>query len=579
MENPLEITVLYGREEFQVTLKYDKAHDKPVRYNDLVNQVRSKAGLHAETGPIVLLTRTDKGLVPVHEANYAAILTKTGNLIVDVDGAIIESIVKHFEKLYVINPSVRPNIFGMDSLIAAFNEELSAIIEYVRRDPSLSDPPPPPPHIDGLTNTEAEMYLGSYFNYYVMSKVEATKILNGGFFGVAGKKQQTNDPYAIYNNDPYLDSALFNAVRGGSVEKFERERSRFKMTSLLLSPDEIRACFVRKHAEWAPETIWSTGMKKFINNTYFGIPESDEERKLYFTTKDMGFMTYECVSDIYQAALSIINQTRDGDRLVVFGNSPFFIGRALKYILSQTHTTNRVLIEFPFSGAPNGKRSMSMVNPKDIVTPLRLEHLRKRLRGAGLSSHNKNLLEHDTYFIDVVGMASGFVYVAEEILRDFHGAGLDSPNLMLITMNRLDINSGNSHNRIAKENPDEQRHTVLYFPTVDNTRFVTMSKEAYVKCHMRLDMLTDDGMRGYPEYNASYWQEEYDYLLVPRYSNAMQILLDYFDYNVQTLYLISRRDRATSLSCQSCGEGTNLQIETGEPFGIYCDKCCQGKVG
>ncbi len=94
---------------------------------------------------------------------------------------------------------------------------------------------------------------------------------------------------------------------------------------------------------------------------------------------------------------------------------------------------------------------------------------------------------------------------------------------------------------------------------------------------MVLDMLTDNGMRGYPEYNASYWQEEYDYLLTPRYSRAMQTLLDYFDQNIQTLYHIGVRVSGdkTSLGCYSCGRKENILIESGEPYGLYCNTDCQ----
>jgi hypothetical protein len=193
------------------------------------------------------------------------------------------------------------------------------------------------------------------------------------------------------------------------------------------------------------------------------------------------------------------------------------------------------------------------------------------------------MLKGNTYFIDVVGSAAGFAYVAEEILRDFHNAGLDAPNLLLMTMNRLNIDRHDDgrNSMIAKENPDQNGHTILYLPSVDDTRFITLSKEVYVKSHMRLDMLSDNGMRGYPEYNASYWQEEYDSDLLskeeePHYSKTMQILLEYFDYNIQSLYLLSQRNiKSTDVGCQSCGKKENLSIEMSEPYGIYCSKECQ----
>jgi len=557
MESPLNIIVDYNRESFEVTLKYDATTERLVHYVLFINEVMRKAELPVDAG-IVLFTRTiDRGLVPIYEENYK-ILVETRNLMIDVDGAILKSIVTYFDKLYVLKPRTKPDIFPMETLLAQFSDELTKIIAY-SKDPSPSSIIVP--HINDLTRAEAELYLTCYFNYYGVSSAKLSEILDGNFFGVMPKKN-VNDAYAIYMKDSFLDNALFNAiVKEGSVEKFEQQRSKFKMTSLLLSADEIRACFLKRYPDWMIDGRLNIKMGRFINDAYFGIPKDPEERKTYFATHDIGFLTHECINDINSAALSILNQTKDGDRLVIFGNSPFFVGRALKSILSRVTHIKRVLIEFPFSGAPNGSRGI--FQPKNIVTPSRLAHLRTRLRRNGLSSQNPALLENDTYFIDVVGMGSGFVFVAEEILRDFRESGLADPNLKLITMNRIDINNklDNNHEKIAKENPDENRHTILYFPSIKNTRFVTTSKEAYVKCHMKLDMLDDNDLRGYPEYNASFWQDEYDYLLEQRYSNAMQILLDYFDQNI--------------LSCQSCGNKENLRIEGVRPYGIYCNTQCQ----
>lgn len=555
MQEALLIPVRYNDKSFEVTLKYDKTWDQFVMYNILFGEVMLKAGLPYDES-IILLTKTnDKGLVPIFEANYK-ILLETRNIVIDADGTILKGIVTHFDKLYVVKTRTTPNIFPMEKLLSQFSNQLEKIIAYARNpSPSLIVP-----HIDELTRSEVEMYLTGYFNYYGVSSSTLSQILDGNHFGVA-PKNNVDDAYAIFKKDPYLDSALFNfIIKRGKVEIFEKERRRFKLTSLLMSAEEMRKCFIKRFPDWMSDERLLERMNLLINDKYFGIPTEPEERKAYFAEKDIGFLTHECINDINDAALSILNQTNDGDTLVIFGNSPFFIGRALKSILSRATHIKRVLIEFPFSGTPNGAREI--FKNKDIVTPLRLAHLRKRLRRQGLSSQNTALLSNDTYFIDVVGSASGFAYVAEEILRDFREANLDSPNLKMITMNRIDIDTPSKRNDvIVKENPDEEGHTILYFPTIQNTRFVTTSKEAYVKCHVQLDMLVDNDLRGYPEYNASFWQDEYDYLLAQRYSPTMQILLDYFDQNI--------------ITCQSCRNKENLRIEHTRPYGIYCNAQCQ----
>jgi hypothetical protein len=239
-----------------------------------------------------------------------------------------------------------------------------------------------------------------------------------------------------------------------------------------------------------------------------------------------------------------MNVTKQGDYIIIFGNTPYFVGRALQKIASNkpNDSNYRVIIEFPFSGSPNSQRNLA--TSKDLVTQSRLDHLKKRFKKVGLDPDNKQLQNHSVYFIDVIASGGGLAYVIEELLREFKQADIPIPNFNIIILNKINITVGEGltdnatnekNSRIAKKSAGDGQHLTLFFPSKYNPHFSVDSQIIYLEGHHLLDDLPSNQWRVFPENNAAYWQPEYDYRFTLPKSKGIQALFEFFDTNINNL--------------------------------------------
>lgn len=271
----------------------------------------------------------------------------------------------------------------------------------------------------------------------------------------------------------------------------------------------------------------------------FGFPEDKESRKELFLGQPLYFLNRELIENIYDGAKRIMKLSKQGDYLVAFGNTPYFVGHALEKLSSPSKASphHRNIIKFPFSGAPNRQRQGNFLKVDDLVTQERLDHLNKRLKKDGLSPENNELRKQDTYFIDVIGSGAGIAYTTEEILRNFKKQGLDLPNFHVVSINKINNNNEEDQRNalIAKSNADASGKNMFYFPNVQNTHFTIQAHEVHISGHTALDMLPSEHLRMFPEYNAAYWEDQHDYLLTQEKSTIAKTLLEYFDLHLDFL--------------------------------------------
>lgn len=197
--------------------------------------------------------------------------------------------------------------------------------------------------------------------------------------------------------------------------------------------------------------------------------------------------------------------------MVIFGNTPAFVGEALKRLIStnQTHTNYRHLICFPFSGSPNRVRENNFLDYRNMVMPHRLEHLKTRMQYVGLSADNPKMYTNTTHIIDVFASGSGPAYMLEQLLRDFKQKPY--PLLHIICLNQINIEDDfdQRHASISDRSAQNEENCIFTFPSKSKPHFRIPVSIAYLEGNEQLDMIPD-GWSVYPEYNACYWQECYD---------------------------------------------------------------------
>jgi hypothetical protein len=151
------------------------------------------------------------------------------------------------------------------------------------------------------------------------------------------------------------------------------------------------------------------------------------------------FLDHQTVDECYQTAIRIMDMTKQGDYLLVFGNTPFFVGRALEYLVSRitTDKTHRIVVCIPFSGTPNTDRESARLGGdlqpgiKNYVTMARYNTYFQFLQQIipGLSTicqflgkrriprekrieNNNSLKEPVVYIIDSITGGSGAAFLA-----------------------------------------------------------------------------------------------------------------------------------------------------------------------
>lgn len=332
--------------------------------------------------------------------------------------------------------------------------------------------------------------------------------------------------------------------REGSMEK---ARKRWNIQTLFLTPQEVFDAFANRiYSFKIPIKNFEEYKQKYpeqaeaiFSTKYFGIPEDPLERKNYFLQNSLAFFNQSLIEGIYNVAKKIMATTKQSDYIVIFGNTPYFVGRALQKLISSdpSNPNHRTLIEFPFSGSPNRARALNFPDYRNFVTEDRLVHLQERLKLAGLTPENKDLQKNSVYFVDVIASGAGLAYVIEDLLRTFAKAEVPAPNFNIITLNKINIdNPDDTRNaKIADKNANDGDHLTLYFPSKEDLHFSIDANVIFLKGHTLLDQLPSHDWRIFPEYNAAYWQSEYDYLLHKPQQKFTKTLLEYFDTNIDAL--------------------------------------------
>jgi len=300
----------------------------------------------------------------------------------------------------------------------------------------------------------------------------------------------------------------------------ENAKKRWNLAIHFLTPEEVAQAYSEIiHPVYGKRHNYEDLIKRtdIFNTNYFGIPEDKEERKAHFINHAINFLTPELMISIYQSAYKIRNATQRGDRIVIFGNTPVFVGRALSHLISSNREDEnyRQLLLFPFSGSPNRVRQRNFLEVRDWVTKERHEHLKARMALLGLSSDHDELLKGTTHFVDVIASGSGIAYVIEDILRDFKQAEKPYPNLNVLTLNEIDIdNKEDSRNASVVDRTAKDEESLMFsFPSQEDTHFRVTGKVTHLPGYGFLDMLPSDDYCIFPQYNALYWQPCFDEFL------------------------------------------------------------------
>jgi hypothetical protein len=443
-------------------------------------------------------------------------------------------------KVEVIDLPDERNTIQLSPTNPLFKNSLDNLIDFAKKDRR----PLSFERIGSVTIEEAKTHFLDYASEKLGNdQVALSRLFTSDFFGPE-KMETITTPEQIANNDGYLFGHIANMLTDGSPGRektMEKAKERWSLAAQFLSAEEVARAFTNRPSygkRFKYEDIIKN--ENVFNSKYFGVPEDENERKSHFLTNSIGFLTPEFIMGIYQGAQKIMKMTQPGDRIVIFGNSPVFVGRALNHLLSkdESHENYRHLINFPFSGAPNGEREGSIKKLKDIVTPERHKHLKERMRSVGLHVENGDLLKGVTYFVDLVASGSGIAYVAEDLLRDFKIASKEYPELHVITMNEIDISNEAEDSRnasIADKSAKDGESLWFSFPSKENTHFKIQAAVAFVPGHARLDMLPSSDWRIFPEYNAMYWQPCFDELLTAELPRHKKMILEYFDTHIQKL--------------------------------------------
>ena len=255
----------------------------------------------------------------------------------------------------------------------------------------------------------------------------------------------------------------------------------------------------------------------------YGQPSSSDpaERKDFYLNKSHGCagLTPQLMREIHVSSKRIMQLSRQGDVIIGFGNTPFYLLHAIGfYISSNPDDENyRRVVSFPFSGAPNkGRNSDDKPENQDIVTPKRLEHLRMRINKARLDPDSLRGANPTIWVLDAMASGSGPGYFTEVLLRQFLDQGLAPPDIRLISTYPLMLGDPikKLRDRIqgitSKSIPDGATELVT-FPSRQTPRF--MVPVSVVQVDLRnLDNIRSDNvkeLRTYAEYPAARWAPEY----------------------------------------------------------------------
>jgi len=362
-------------------------------------------------------------------------------------------------------------------------------------------------------------------------------------------EQKLEHLYLMYQD--LIDTCLRQSLCGSN--KLEKEKDKIDPRLLMLPGEKIRDLFF-KHLQgnWTlesfkevylienqkPERTFEQHVEDLFGPENFGIPQDPDQRLSHFLSHQISFLDQEMIANNMIVANRILAMTSPGDNIIIFGNTPYFVGRALQLIGASDESKKRNVIEFPFSGAPNQLRDILSFSPHDGVTPDRLAHLQQRLRQHGLMSDNPELSKKKTFFVDVIGSGGGIAYTLETILCDFKQNKREPfPDFEVISLNEFSFTTNPKNASVASTEGKDGEKVQLTFPSKAAPHFSVDCHVVYLPGHGVLDRIPDQfpDVRIFPKYNAAFWNSEYDYLLTQEPQSHIKIMLDHFDENIKNM--------------------------------------------
>lgn len=355
--------------------------------------------------------------------------------------------------------------------------------------------------------------------------------------------------FQFLSDEPYLGSAIFNTT--DTHDHMQREYHRIDPRVFLLPAEVVRKWFYTVNPTWQKmsleqyESTDKLTLRPQLFEKYFAFPTNSEDRPAYYQSHAVSFLTQELIGDIWATAKRIIDMTTQEDRVVIFGNTPYFVGRAIRALLDHSNgDLKRTIIDLPFSGAPNRRSARNLFNYRsDFVTSERLVHFKNRLQSLELTSSNQNMLKGTTYFVDVIGSGAGPSYTMATILRDFQSNIPESiPNFAVISLNSMS-ESEERHKMIASHMAKDGETLEFFFPSKEECQFKVPARVVELKGHSVLDFIPDQcpATRIVPKYNPSFWTKEYDTYLTRPLSSMASLMLEHFDENIRLLIAQSEK--------------------------------------
>ncbi|MEH0002316.1 MAG: hypothetical protein V6Z78_01920 [Holosporaceae bacterium] len=441
-----------------------------------------------------------------------------------------------------------------------------------------------------LTPEEARLYGESLFKSEAQKRglseeacaAKANIYFSCKNFGLAPIKAEDHTPKGIWGREHSATKHLMGMMRDGSPGfegTLEKATKRWHLETMLLTPEQAydqvskktTYCTVQHYCydapfdeEWTFEDMQTPPYKKrpfkefqhafpiqaaaFSDQYFLGkiFQEPDPaKRQAGLLQASFGIMNAKNVNHFIKVAHQIMALSDTGDTFVIFGCSPYFVGRALEHVCGQKGPASiRNVVFFPFSGSPNHSRLGSLQTDADNVTESRYHHLQNRLKNAGLTSANPALNDHTIHFVDVIGSGAGPAFVMEEILRDFQKAHMAPPQLHVCSLNAFvpqnDVTPVSQdtivrHQSITDKNVSDGETCILSFPSKQEVHFRVPATVTRLPCHAAFDMIADEN-RMVPQYNAYLWNKAYDECLLNRsLTKVQQAMQDYFDIHAQAL--------------------------------------------
>ncbi|MCA0370193.1 MAG: hypothetical protein LCH26_03715 [Proteobacteria bacterium] len=356
---------------------------------------------------------------------------------------------------------------------------------------------------------------------------------------------EKEDMFELLSDDPYLRAAIANTISNHEkgrpeLDIIQKQKDCINPAVFLLPADMVCEWFFTKArtyhkmkpqrfqdlAQYAPEQLFP---QIFSNHCNF--PTDPEAQNAYYLANAIGFMDQEIVSQHLMAARAVAAQVNPQDRIVIFGNTPYFLGRALDALHERGQCAVKP-IYLPFSGAPNTFSSRNMGQALgDVVTPERYAHFQGFLQKKGLM--DQAMLTGTTHIVDVIGSGAGPAYTMGTILNHF---APQVPQFNIFSMNEFSCEEPR-HTLITSHMAKNGERTALSFPNQESAYFRVPAQVVHVKDHTLLDFMPDKcaSLRVVPKNKPAFWNDAYKDMFDAPLGIVAQHLLKHFDVNLKHL--------------------------------------------